>query len=92
MGPSAQDDGDDDGAIRLGEQVARRRLINRLARASTSVGRGVARLTTDPATARMPPMINGAHAILYSDYSDVAALQAEGIEIARPSSDQGWAS
>jgi hypothetical protein len=36
-------------------------------------------------------MINGAHAILYSDYSDVAALQAEGIEIARPSSDQGWA-
>jgi hypothetical protein len=36
-------------------------------------------------------MINGAHAILYSDYSDVAALQAEGIEITRPSSDQGWA-
>jgi hypothetical protein len=32
-------------------------------------------------------MINGAHAILYSD---VAALQAEGIEIARPSSDQSW--
>src|SRR5215218_1389576 len=32
MGPSAQDDGDDDGAIRLGEQVARRRLVNRLAR------------------------------------------------------------
>ncbi len=31
-------------------------------------------------------MINGAHAILYSD---VAALQAEGIEIARPISDQG---
>ena len=39
-------------------------------------------------------MINGAHAILDSDYSDhrdVAALQAEGIEIARPISDQGWA-
>ena len=32
-------------------------------------------------------MINGAHAILYSD---VAALQAEGIEIARPISDQSW--
>jgi len=32
-------------------------------------------------------MINGAHAILDSD---VAALQAEGIEIARPISDQGW--
>ncbi len=35
-------------------------------------------------------MINGANAILYSDYSNVAALQAEGIEIARPISDQGW--
>jgi hypothetical protein len=35
-------------------------------------------------------MINGANAILYSDYSDVAALQAEGIEIARPISDQSW--
>jgi hypothetical protein len=40
-------------------------------------------------------MINGANAILYSDYSNsdysnVAALQAEGIEIARPISDQSW--
>jgi predicted enzyme related to lactoylglutathione lyase len=37
-------------------------------------------------------MINGAHAIVYGDAADAAvtARRAEGIEVARPVTDEGW--
>jgi hypothetical protein len=58
---------------------------------SVDAGGGWLIFALPPAELAVHPAQEGGGAELYLLCDDVAALQAEGVEVARPTSDQGWA-
>jgi hypothetical protein len=71
-------------------EATRATLAKVLATRSVDAGGGWLILALPPAELAVHPAERGGRAELYLMTDDVAALQAEGIEIARPISNQGW--